>query len=150
MVLGYWWSRGRYCYLTVFMVSYYALLFLNHLLQNLAKVKASHTQVLEEMEKLNEQLKEVYYIVYTMLRSFSLKQLTTGTTAQRGRQKPVGFMSKRTAPQPSRTASVRRGTFLILRKWVQDDEFPFLFWNLDTILDKRDAGKFPYIWQIEA
>lgn len=28
-------------------------------LQNLAKVKASHTQVLEEMEKLNEQLKEV-------------------------------------------------------------------------------------------
>ena len=42
----------------------------NPFLQNLAKVKASHTQVLEEMEKLNEQLKEVYYIVYTILRNF--------------------------------------------------------------------------------
>ena len=58
-----------YC-VTVFMVSYHALFFFNPFLQNLAKVKASHTQVLEEMEKLNEQLKEVYYIVYTILRSF--------------------------------------------------------------------------------
>ena len=58
-----------YC-VTLFMVSYHALLFLNPFLQNLVKVKASHTQVLEEMEKLNEQLKEVYYIVYTILRSF--------------------------------------------------------------------------------
>ena len=58
-----------YC-VTVSMVSYHALLFLNPFLQNLAKVKASHTQVLEEMEKLNEQLKEVYYIMYTILTSF--------------------------------------------------------------------------------
>ena len=35
-------------------------------------------------------------------------------------------------------------------KWVHDDEFLFLFWNLDTVLDKAAAGKFPYIWQIEA
>ena len=69
---------------------------------------------------------------------------------QRGRQKPVRFMSKRTALQPSCTTTVRRETFLMRPKWVHDDEFLFLFCNLDTVLDKTAAGKFPYIWQIEA
>ena len=41
--------------------------------QNLAKVKASHTQVLEDMEKLNEELKKVFKREYHRTKQYTTK-----------------------------------------------------------------------------